>query len=168
MRGSDNQDPPFSLQRAWPQGTMPSRDNPLGPGTEEVWRQTYSPGEPQGIQMRSYGRPRLLGEGRGLRKSRVLCLDSCTRGLHPCTLLCVHMRIQTAHEGSVQAREPQLGSGCWPQWCWEAALVGIQPACSFLPVRQSQGPAGTCPHCSISRLPGDCGGSAGLKLRTSW
>lgn len=32
--------------------------------------------------------------------------------------------------GSVQAREPQLGSGCWPQWCWEAALVGIQPACS--------------------------------------
>lgn len=24
------------------------------------------------------------------------------------------------------------------------------------------------PHCSISRLPGACGGSAGLKLRTSW
>lgn len=82
--------------------------------------------------------------------------------------VCIHTRTQMAHEEQRVGGIPGWGRGCghgvlrplmgmW--WAEEVASMLLLPL-EWLVVQ--------APHCSISRLPGACGGSAGLKLRTSW
>lgn len=113
----------------WPPGTAPSGDSPLGLRRSGARSEPGPPQEnPDGIQVRSCGRPRWVGGGRRTEEVQGALCRLLHPGLaHTHTLVRSHAyRLPT--RGGVQAREPWLGSGRRPQWGREAALVGTRQA----------------------------------------